>query len=167
VKVFFDTNVLASALATRGFCAEVFELTLERHDVVLGEPVLTELERVLRDKLGVDASRVRRVLGSLGRLPVARSGGATAPSLLGSGPAPGSGAPPDLTAISDPDDVPVVASALAAGADVLVTGDATLRKDARDLPLQVLSPRQYWELLRFHDSPRADEVHEPEVPYAP
>jgi predicted nucleic acid-binding protein len=158
VRVFFDTNVLASALATRGFCAEVFELTLDRHDPVLGELVLAELERVLLGKLGVDASRVRRVLASLRRLPVTPAADLRR--------LPGAAAlQPHLDALTDPDDVPVVASALAAGADVFVTGDGALREDAGDLPMQVLSPRQYWELLRFHDSPRADEVHEPATPY--
>jgi len=149
VKVFFDTNVLASAFATRGFCAEVFDLTLERHEVVVGEPVLAELERVLEERFGVDAGRVARVLRFLRRFPVV-----PAPR------PPGTTVSPDL---SDPDDVPVLASALTAGADVLVTGDRALREEATGL--QVLSPRQYWTLLRAEESGQADQVHEPAAPY--
>lgn len=149
MKVFFDTNVLASAFATRGFCAEVFDLTLERHEVVVGEPVLAELERVLGERFGVDPDRVARVLRFLRRFPV-----------VPAQPPDGVAGSPDL---SDPDDVPILASAVAAGADVLVTGDRVLREEATGL--QALSPREYWTLLRSEESGQADQVHEPAAPY--
>jgi predicted nucleic acid-binding protein len=52
VKVFLDTNVLASALTTRGLCAELFEVVLQSHDLLTSDPVLRELERILPEKLG-------------------------------------------------------------------------------------------------------------------
>jgi predicted nucleic acid-binding protein len=42
VKVFLDTNVLASALATRGLCAELFEVVLQSHELLVSPPVLKE-----------------------------------------------------------------------------------------------------------------------------
>ena len=42
----------------------------------------------------------------------------------------------------------VVASALAGGADVLVTGDAAIMKLGKRAPLPILSPRGLWELIR-------------------
>ncbi len=56
--------------------------------------------------------------------------------------------------ISDPDDEWVVASAVAGGADVLVTGDAAVLKHDKRAPLQILSPRGLWDLLRGTDAPR-------------
>jgi predicted nucleic acid-binding protein len=53
VRVFLDTNVLASAIATRGICADVQQVTLAEHELVLGEKVLGELSRVLRTKFRV------------------------------------------------------------------------------------------------------------------
>jgi predicted nucleic acid-binding protein len=50
VKVFLDTNVLASALATRGLCAELFEVVLQSHELLVSPPVLKELECVLPEK---------------------------------------------------------------------------------------------------------------------
>ena len=50
--------------------------------------------------------------------------------------------------ISDPDDEWVVASAVAGGADVLVTGDAAVLKLGKRAPLPILSLRGLWELLR-------------------
>ena len=50
MRVFLDTNVLASATATRGLCADVFRSTTEFHELVISEHLLTELERTLRTK---------------------------------------------------------------------------------------------------------------------
>jgi predicted nucleic acid-binding protein len=51
VKVFFDTNVLIAAFATRGLCADMFAHVLLEHDLVVGEVTLTELRKTLRRKL--------------------------------------------------------------------------------------------------------------------
>jgi uncharacterized protein len=40
VRVFLDTNVLVSAFATRGLCADLLELVLLEHDLVLGRWVI-------------------------------------------------------------------------------------------------------------------------------
>jgi predicted nucleic acid-binding protein len=50
--------------------------------------------------------------------------------------------------VRDPDDAWVLASAVASGADVLVTGDKDLLSIAKHAPLKVLNPRQLWELLK-------------------
>ena len=52
MKIFLDTNVLASALTSRGLCADLFEVVLQSHELVTSEVVLKELKRVLREKLG-------------------------------------------------------------------------------------------------------------------
>jgi len=40
VRIFADTNVLASAFGTRGLCAELLEIVIEQHELVVGELVL-------------------------------------------------------------------------------------------------------------------------------
>jgi predicted nucleic acid-binding protein len=51
VKIFFDTNVLASGIATRGLCAELFEGIINDHETLTGEPVLRELSALFRKNL--------------------------------------------------------------------------------------------------------------------
>ena len=46
------TNVLISALATRGLCTELFEVVLQSHELMTSESVLQELHRVLLEKFG-------------------------------------------------------------------------------------------------------------------
>lgn len=45
MRIFLDTNVLAAALATRGLCAELFEVALQSHELLVSDSVLAELER--------------------------------------------------------------------------------------------------------------------------
>jgi putative PIN family toxin of toxin-antitoxin system len=129
VKVFLDTNVLASALATRGLCAELFEAVLQSHELLVSPPVLKELERVLPAKLGqsrqitTDFIELLQVYATI---------------VKGANPA---------VSLPDPDDEPIVASALAGKAQVFVTGDKALLElgSVEDLP--IVSPRQFWEML--------------------
>jgi uncharacterized protein len=40
LRVFLDTNVLVSAFAARGLCADLFELVLLQHELILSRSVL-------------------------------------------------------------------------------------------------------------------------------
>jgi uncharacterized protein len=131
VKVFFDTNVLIAAFSTRGLCADLFAHVLLEHDLVVGEVVLGELRTKLRTKLKLPKKTIDEIEAQLRDSVVVK----TPAKHLG-------------LRISDPDDEWVVASALAGGADVLVTGDAAILKLGKRAPLPILSPRGLWELLR-------------------
>ena len=51
MRVFLDTNVLASSIATRGLCGELLEIIIQDHELLTCQPVLKELQRVLAGKL--------------------------------------------------------------------------------------------------------------------
>jgi len=83
MRVLLDTNVLASAAATRGLCADVLREVLAEHELVVCPQVLSELRRVLRGKFGVSASLINDFLGLIqqdtihGILAAALDGGAS------------------------------------------------------------------------------------------
>ena len=137
MKVFFDTNVLIAAFATRGLCADLFAHVLLEHDLVVGEVVLGELRTKLRTKLKLPKKTIDEIEAQLRDSVVVK----TPAKHLG-------------LRISDPDDEWVVASALAGGADVLVTGDAAILKLGKRAPLPILSPRGLWELPRGREPRR-------------
>ncbi len=130
MRVFLDTNVLVSAHVARGLCADLTRRVLAEHVLLVGEVVLVELRRVLKDRLHVPddlAARVERDLRNETVVPRPH-----APSAL---------------PIRDPDDRWIVASAEAGKADMLVTGDQDLLAVAGEAPLPILSPRAAWERL--------------------
>jgi predicted nucleic acid-binding protein len=124
--------VIISALATRGLSADVLRLVLAEHELVIGEIVLEEVERGLTKKLRVPPEFVAGALAPLRDRHVHST--ARAPK----------GSP-----IRDPDDARILATALAAGADVLVTGDRHFL-DVRDRiqGTTVTDPRGFWEMHR-------------------
>ena len=131
MRVFLDTNVLVSAFATRGICADVLTAVLAEHQLVLGEAVMGELSRVLEKKMKVPPSAVHETEAFLRREAAVISSGST----------PG-------IALRDPDDVKVLAEALEGLSDVIVTGDRDLLDAVDVIPIDVLTPRQFWERLK-------------------
>ena len=130
MKVSLDTNVLVSAFTTRGICADVLSVVLTEHQLVLGETVLDELRRVLREKMGMPEVSVIEADTFLRQEAAIVSKGSTVDAPL-----------------RDLDDVAVLAQAVEGLADVLVTGDRDLLDVADQLPVEVLSPRGFWEKL--------------------
>jgi uncharacterized protein len=129
VRVFLDTNVLASAFGTRGLCADLLRLVIAEHELVTAEVVIDELRSVLRRKFGVPAQAVEEIESFLRDYHVEAR-----PSEL-----------PNL-ALRDRADLLVLGSALAARADVIITGDKEmLNLGERPARLRIASPRQFWK----------------------
>lgn len=128
MRVFLDTNVLVSAFASRGICADLLRHILVEHDLVTGEVVLTELKRTLLKRVNVPPNVVADIEDLLREHPVV--------------PKPRRHL--DL-GLRDADDEWIVASAVAGEAEMLVTGDKDILETTVELPVWVCSPRQFWE----------------------
>lgn len=131
MKVFFDTNVLVSAMATRGICTDILNATLAEHQLMAGATVLGELRTALRDKLRLPAAAINDVESFLrdhATIVTATCG----PNRFG----------------LDAGDHRVLAEAMACRADALVTGDGDLLAVAPRAPVRIVTPRGFWELLR-------------------
>ncbi len=131
MRVCLDTNVLVAAVATRGLAADVVRLILAEHDLLVPEVVVTEVRRVLAKKLKLPPARIDEVVAFLREHEII------------SKPAQVLAVP-----IRDPADAWVLASAVAAGADLLVTGDQDLLVLGSRAPIPILDPRGFWELTR-------------------
>ena len=130
MRVALDTNVLASAIGTRGLCADVLRAVLLEHDLVVGECVLLELRRNLAKKFRLSPEVIAEFEALL-RTQAQMGPAATAVEIAG----------------VDRNDARVLAEALAANAEVFITGDGKLQALEDRAPLPILSPRQFWEFL--------------------
>lgn len=130
MRIFLDTNVLASSLATRGLCSELLENVINEHELLTCEPVLQELERVLAEKFHVPEPVIKgffRMLKAEGRIVSAHE----TPAL----------------SFKDTDDIPILACVISARPDVFVTGDRALLDLGAVENIPILSPRQLWRKL--------------------
>lgn len=133
MRVALDTNILVSALVTRGLSTDVIRLVLAKHDLILTETILNELGQVLRKKFGVPDSREEFVINKFQKYVQTQKSKFTG----------------SLELIRDPDDRLVLASVIEARADILITGDKDFL-DVRDRIPEILikTPREFWELVR-------------------
>lgn len=130
MRVFLDTNVLASAFATRGLCEDVLREVLANHELIVSPLLLDELERVLRKKFNLPRVLASEILKFLKQETLLYEAGSL-PALK----------------IKDRGDLILLSSALMGKADIFVTGDKELIELRKVKSLQVLSPRAFWEKL--------------------
>jgi uncharacterized protein len=131
VRVLLDTNVLVSAFATRGLCADVLRVVIAKHELVVGEVVLQELCKVLLEKFRVPPEHVAQVEDLLRSYEIVPRTEAM-----------------DALELRDKADRWVLANARAGNVDVIVTGDADLLDVAGKAGVRIISPREFWNELR-------------------
>ncbi|HWZ70718.1 MAG TPA: putative toxin-antitoxin system toxin component, PIN family [Casimicrobiaceae bacterium] len=131
MRVFLDTNVLVSAFASRGLCTEVLELVLLDHDLILGRNVLRGLARALREKVKLSVVRSAEIIDFVSSEAIQVVDKAE----------------PAIANV-DAADALVLGEALAGHAELFVTGDTALLRLATVGALRLVSPRQFWEVLR-------------------
>jgi uncharacterized protein len=130
MKVLLDTNVLASAVTSRGLCADVLREVLAEHELVTCPQILSELRRILQTKFGMPSELIRGFVGLLQQDTI-------------------SSKPGDLPKINlkDKDDLGILAAAESGDAQVIVTGDRELQNLGHYLDIKIVSPREFWEQL--------------------
>jgi putative PIN family toxin of toxin-antitoxin system len=141
MRVLLDTNVIVSAVTTRGLCADVFRVVLSEHDLVTCSKVLHEVRRILRNKFAVPEEVISEYLELISQDAIMVE-------------------PKDLPGIrikvKDKDDVEIVAAAVAGNVQVLATGDAELQGIKTIQTVRVLSPRAFWQELKAQQGDAPD-----------
>ena len=131
MTVVLDTNVLVAAFATRGLCQSVFELCLDRHSLAISEALIEELTSALRAKIKLPRPAVAEI-----EEYVRSTARVVSPSPL------------PRRVCRDPDDDQVLALAVTAEAQMIITGDDDLRVLRRHLGIEIVSPREFWDRQR-------------------
>ena len=131
IRVCLDSNVLVAAFAARGLCSDLLAHVLTEQHLVVADIVREETLRVLSVKLKLSPEALNSVAAVLDRCE-----GAPASS------------EPSPVPVRDLDDENVLADALEAGVQILVTGDKDLLDVAEQSPIPILSPRAFMMLTR-------------------
>jgi uncharacterized protein len=131
MRVFFDTNVLVSAFTARGLCADLFKGTIVSCTLVISDPLLAEMRRILADKFKARRDDVDEAISTI------EEDAENAPD----------GAILDIR-IKDRDDIRILSSAIHGEADFFITGDKEVLALKEVNGMRILSPRQFWDVLR-------------------
>ena len=126
-----DTNVLASALGTRGLCADLLRDVITTEELVVSEPLFVELRRILVKKFHITEKLAGEMIDFLRQDTILAPRGLRA----------------DID-IQDKDDIVILSTALHGGADVFVTGDKEVLGLKKLGHMEILTPRGFWDKAR-------------------
>jgi putative PIN family toxin of toxin-antitoxin system len=133
VRISLDSSVLIAAHISRaGVCAELLEDVLLHHDLVISEFILAELTRKLVEKFNYPRSEVGEVAAFLRRVSIVVEHAEL---------------PPDVC--RDPNDVPVLGTAVAGECGLLISVDRDLLDMQAIQGIPIVRPGEYWR--RTHE----------------
>lgn len=125
MKVFLDTNVWFSAVATPGLCELLVKQLFEANEVLGSELVWSELSHLLGRKLKFTNEEITLAYAMFDEIEWIA----------------------DVADPADDNDARLVAAAVAAGADLFVTGDKRVLAWERSGNLRIVTPRVAWITL--------------------
>lgn len=127
MRIVVDSSVLIAAIARPGVCTELLDEVARDHTLVLSEFILGEVERKLREKFDVPASEAARLAKAMGLRAEL-----VTPEAVAKG------------ACRDSSDLPVLGTAKAAHAELLVTVDKDLLVLGHFERTAIIRPGDFW-----------------------
>lgn len=128
MKVVLDSNVIVAAFAARGLCGALFELCLDRHTTILSDFILAEVRRAFAQKLKMPQHSISKIESYLREICVLSSFDKISKNIC-----------------RDKDDNNVIALAVSAKADFIITGDKDLLVLKKYQSVRIVSPREFWK----------------------
>ncbi|MBI5327524.1 MAG: putative toxin-antitoxin system toxin component, PIN family [Deltaproteobacteria bacterium] len=131
MRVVLDTNVIIAAFAARGLCAEIFEVCLADHTIIISEHILSEVHKNLIEKIHLPRIVVQDIVKYL-----KDTGELFKPEEL------------DKLICRDKEDNKILGAALSGNAEFIITGDNDLLTLKKYKGVEIITPREYWNFLR-------------------
>ncbi|MFB6344216.1 MAG: putative toxin-antitoxin system toxin component, PIN family [bacterium] len=128
MRIVLDSNVIVAAFAARGLCKDVFALVIEDHQLVTSDFILGESRRILSEKINLKGNIVSDINNLL-----KTKGIVVEPEEV------------EHNELSDPGDLPILGTASAGNARVILNGDSDLLDIKTYNEIPVYSPRKFWE----------------------
>ena len=128
-KIVLDTNVVIAAFAARGLCEAVFELCLEKHELIISDFLLEELRGKLVKKIKLPQDTVEEIIHLY-----SKNSHKVIPTGI------------ETEICRDPEDVPVIGTCVMGNADYLISGDKDLLVLGDFKKTKIVSPREFYDL---------------------
>ncbi len=131
MKVVLDTNVIIAAFAARGLCADILEVCLENHSIVISEQIVSEVEKTLSKKIRLPKKTARSIADYLRDVTEI-----VEPESI------------DTSVCRDKDDNAIIGTALQGKAEIIITGDDDLLVLKKYRGVKIITPREFWIHLK-------------------
>jgi putative PIN family toxin of toxin-antitoxin system len=129
--IVLDTNIIIAAFATEGLCHSLFELCVDQHEIYICDFIILELSRNFDKKLKLPRNANDNIIDYL-----------TENATLQNPPAL-----PHQICRDKNDDI-IISLADTVKAPYLITGDNDLLELKRYKNTRIITPREFWEILR-------------------
>jgi putative PIN family toxin of toxin-antitoxin system len=131
MRVILDTNVILAAFAGRGLAHALFELCLEKHEIIISEHILSEVQRNLQKKLQMPKDKIGTIIGYIREFCILSDYKRL-----------------DKMTCRDQEDEKILGLSEVAKPDYIITGDKDLLvlKEFHSVP--IITPREFWEISR-------------------
>jgi putative PIN family toxin of toxin-antitoxin system len=131
MRVILDTNVILAAFAGRGLAYALFELCLEKHEIIISEHILSEVQRNLQKKMKMPKDKVLMITEYLKEFCTFSNHKRL-----------------DKEACRDIDDVKILGLSEVAKSDYIITGDKDLLMLKKFHSVPIITPREFWEISK-------------------
>jgi len=137
IKVVLNTNVIIAAFVARGLSNSVFELCLDKFEVIISEYIINEISKKLINKVKIPEEKVKEIIDFLRDSCTIANYENFKESIS-----------------RDKKDDEILALAKGSSSKYIVTGDKDLLVLINFEDIRIINPRQLWEItkdMRFYD----------------
>ena len=131
MKIILDTNVIIAAFSSHGLCSLLFELSLDKYNIIISTHILNELKKNFSKKIKLPLERITEIINYL-KLHCSLYDYQKFNTQI----------------CKDKDDDEILALGKFSNAKYIVTGDKDLLILKEYENIKIITPRRFWELSK-------------------
>jgi len=130
MRVVLDSSIIIAAFASRGLCSSLFELCIEKHEVIISGQILREVSKNL-EKLRMPRKSINEVVAYLVEFCTLLNCEKLAENVC-----------------RDRDDDGIIGLAFQNAVKYIITGDKDLLVLEKNKIVRIITPREFWALSK-------------------
>lgn len=131
MKIILDTNVIIAAFLSHGLCTLIFEICIDKHDIIISEHIIKELKKNFAKKIKLTEKRIKEIIEYLEEECILCDYKISNNAIC-----------------RDKDDDEILALAKDNKVKYIVTGDNDLLILKKYENIEIITPRRFWEISK-------------------